>query len=74
MTLSSFNITELGVFSASVLGSIAILMKQIQKSKCKDCSVCYGCVKCTRQVQDENENENDEVAVEVVDSQNSTSS
>ncbi len=50
MTLSTFNITELGVFSASILGAIALLIKQIQNSRCKNCSVCWGFCNCDREV------------------------
>jgi len=61
MGLSGFNITELGVFSASVLGAIAMLLKQIQHSRCKKCSVCWGLCKCDRVVPPDN----DEVDIEV---------
>lgn len=68
MGLSAFNITELGVFSASVLGAIAMLLKQIQNSKCKNCSICWGACKCDRVVPPDIE----EVGIEVVSSSNPT--
>jgi len=61
MGLNSFQIGELGVFVVSVIGSLAVLVKTIQKSRCKDCNVCYGLVKCNRVVPPDNE----EVDIEV---------
>ena len=63
MGLNSFQIGELGVFVVSVIGAFAVLVKTIQKSRCKDCDVCWGMVKCNRVVPPD-----DEVAVEVDDS------
>ena len=68
MGLSTFNITELGVFSAPVLGAIAMLLKQIQHSRCKKCSVCWGLCKCDRVVP----KDDDEVSIEVVPPKNET--
>ena len=50
MTLTAFNITELGVFTATVLGGVAMVLKTLQQSKCKKIRLCGGCVNCDREV------------------------
>lgn len=50
MTLTSFNIIELSTFCVSVLGGVAMLLAQTQKSKCKNLRCCWGCVVCDRAV------------------------
>ena len=50
MTLTSFNIIELSTFCVSVLGGVAMLLAQTQKSKCKNLKICWGCVVCDRTV------------------------
>lgn len=53
MTLSQFNIIELSTASATILGAIAMLLAQTQKSKCKKCKMCCGCVECDRELNTE---------------------
>lgn len=50
MGLTTFNITELGVFSATILASFALLVKQIQNSRCKSIRCCCGLTRCEREV------------------------
>ena len=50
MTLTTFNLAELGVFVVSVCGAVALIIKQIQNSRCKKCGVCFGLVTCDRDV------------------------
>ena len=52
MTLTSFNIIELSTFCVSVLGGVAMLLAQTQKSKCKNLKICWGCVVCDRKIDD----------------------
>ena len=47
--LQSFSIEQLGIFVVSVLGSIAICIKAIQKSRCD--SIQFGCIKIHRNIQ-----------------------
>jgi len=48
MTLTTFNITELGVFTTLVLGSVALIIKQTQKSRCRTFSCLWGLFQCER--------------------------
>lgn len=50
MTLTSFNIIELSTFCVSVLGGVAMLLAQTQKSKCKNLRCCCGLIVCDRVV------------------------
>jgi hypothetical protein len=61
MTLSQFNIIELSTASATILGAIAMLLAQTQKSKCKKCMFCFGCLSCDREVQPDIENQLEDV-------------
>lgn len=59
MTLTSFNIIELSTACVTIAGGIALILKQVQQSRCKKCNVCY-LIKCERDVPDiENQNDND---------------
>lgn len=67
MTLTSFNIIELSTFVCSVVGAIAMLLGQTQKSKCKNLRCCWGCIVCDRTVDaiiEEEEQVNTEVDLE----------
>ena len=55
MTLTSFNIIELSTFCVSVLGGVAMLLAQTQKSKCKNLKCCCGLIVCDRVVIEDNE-------------------
>ncbi len=55
MTLTSFNIIELSTFCVSVLGGIAMLLAQTQKSKCRNLKCCCGLIVCDRVVGEDNE-------------------
>ncbi len=55
MTLTSFNIIELSTFCVSVLGGIAMLLAQTQKSKCRNLKCCCGLIVCDRVVVEDNE-------------------
>jgi len=55
MTLTSFNIIELSTFCVSVLGGVAMLLAQTQKSKCKNLKCCCGLIVCDRVVSEDNE-------------------
>ena len=50
MTLSTFTIGELAVFTGSVLAGLGVLVSRTQQSRCRKCSVCYGCLNCERDV------------------------
>ncbi len=50
MTLSTFTIGELAVFTGSVLAGLGVLVSRTQQSRCRKCSVCYGCLNCEREV------------------------
>ena len=55
MTLTSFNIIELSTASATILGAIAMLLAQTQKSKCKNLKCCCGLIVCDRVIVEDNE-------------------
>ena len=55
MTLTSFNIIELSTFCVSVLGGVAMLLAQTQKSKCKNLKSCCGLIVCDRVIIEDNE-------------------
>ncbi len=57
MTLTSFNIIELSTASATILGAIAMLLAQTQKSKCKNLKCCCGLIICDRVVPEDKEEE-----------------
>jgi len=57
MTLTSFNIIELSTASATILGAIAMLLAQSQKSKCKNLKCCCGLIVCDRVVPEDKEEE-----------------
>lgn len=69
MTLTSFNIIELSTAAATILGAIAMLLAQTQKSKCKNLKCCCGLIVCDRVVAEDNEEQvledNGEVNTEV---------
>ena len=62
MGLTQFNIIELSTASATILGAIAMLLAQTQKSKCKKCKLCCGCVECDRELNADIENQLDTTA------------
>ena len=51
MTLQSFNIIELSTAVMTIAGGIALILRQIQQSKCKTCTFCCGVSQCEREVQ-----------------------
>lgn len=46
--MESYQIGELGVFVVSVLGSVAVVLKASQSSRCRECSIFWGCASCER--------------------------
>ena len=48
MSLESFNMNDLLLLIVGVSGATATLCLAIQKSKCKNISILYGCFKCDR--------------------------
>ncbi len=51
MTLTEFNVIELSTASATILGALAMLLAQSQKSKCKNLKCCCGLIVCDRVVE-----------------------
>jgi hypothetical protein len=49
MSLSPFNIIELSTAVVTIAGGVALILKQIQQSRCKTCNVCY-LIRCEREV------------------------
>lgn len=60
MTLTSFNIIELSTASATILGALAMLLAQTQKSKCRNLKCCCGLIVCDRVVPEDKEGEEEE--------------
>ena len=48
MSLESFNMNDLLLLVVGISGATATLCLAIQKSKCKNISILYGCLKCDR--------------------------
>ena len=46
------NITETGiaVLAASACGMIAVIFKGLRLSRCSNLNVCFGCIKCEREI------------------------
>ena len=44
-----FTITELSVAIAGVLGAVVVIIRQVQASRCVECTCC-GVAKCKRQL------------------------
>ena len=59
MTIATFTILELATASVTIAGGIALILRQIQHSRCKTCNCCW-CIKCEREVPHE-ENDNIEI-------------
>jgi len=51
MSLDSYNMNDLLLLIVGVAGAGATLCMAIQKSKCRNISVLYGCFKCDRDVE-----------------------
>ena len=60
MTIQPFTILELATAGTALAGAVAIVLKQVQNSKCKTCNCCW-CVRCEREVPHEQENDNIEI-------------
>lgn len=56
MTLSEFNIIELSTACVTIAGGVALILKQIQQSRCKNCNFCY-LIRCEREVPTDIENQ-----------------
>jgi len=56
MTLTSFNIIELSTACVTIAGGIALILKQVQQSRCKNCNFCY-LIRCEREVPTDIENQ-----------------
>ena len=52
MTLQTFNIIELSTAVMTMAGGIALILRQIQQSRCKTCKFCCGVSSCEREVRD----------------------
>jgi hypothetical protein len=59
MTIQPFTILELATAGTALAGAIALILRQVQNSKCKTCNCCW-CIKCEREVPHE-ENDNIEI-------------
>lgn len=64
--LQPFTILELATCGTALAGAVALVLRQIQNSKCKTCSCCW-CIKCDREVPHE-ENDN----IEIVNNEENT--
>lgn len=64
MTIQPFTILELATAGTALAGAVALILKQVQNSKCKTCNCCW-CIKCEREVPHENDN------IEIVNPENS---
>lgn len=53
MALTGFNIIELSTAVVTIAGGIALILRQIQQSRCKTCNLCCGMMKCDREVPQE---------------------
>ena len=52
MTIAQFTILELATASVTIAGGIALILRQIQHSRCKTCNFCW-CINCERDVPNE---------------------
>jgi hypothetical protein len=50
MSLSQFNIIELSTAIVTIAGGVALILRQVQQSRCRTCRLCCGCVDCVREV------------------------
>ena len=50
MTIQPFTILELATAGTALAGAIALILRQVQHSRCRTCSMCCGAVQCERQV------------------------
>jgi hypothetical protein len=64
MTIQPFTILELATAGTALAGAVALILRQVQNSKCKTCNCCW-CIKCEREVPHENDN------IEIVNPENS---
>jgi hypothetical protein len=48
--METFTITELSYAFIAMSGGLGALLMIVWKSRCKTVKLCYGCVKCDREV------------------------
>lgn len=54
--MDPFTLGELSVAVVGVMGAAVVCVRQIQKSRCRTINLCFGCMKCEREVPPEDEN------------------
>jgi len=61
MTMQTFTMVDISIVAGGIAGAIALILRQTQKSRCRKCSILYGCISCDRDVPDiENQKEDEE--------------
>jgi len=48
MTIQNFTILELATAVGGFGAAIALILQQVQRSRCVKCALCWGLVKCDR--------------------------
>lgn len=56
MPMDPFTLGELSVAVAAVMGAVTLAIRQCQRSRCATINVCFGCLRCEREVPAEDEN------------------
>ena len=50
MAIATFTILELATASVTIAGGIALILRQIQHSRCRTCNFCCNLCNCEREV------------------------
>ena len=50
MTIATFTILELSTAVVTIAGGVALILRQIQHSRCRTCNVCCNLCQCDRDV------------------------
>jgi len=55
--MESFSLTEVSITAVACIGACGSFLAILEKSRCKNISICYGLVKCDRKLPEEEEEE-----------------
>lgn len=50
MTITTFTILELATATVTIAGGVALILRQIQHSRCRTCNFCCNLCQCDREV------------------------
>ena len=53
MTMQTFTMVDISIAAGGIAGAVALILRQTQKSRCRKCSILYGCISCDRDVPDD---------------------